>query len=82
MPTTETRLGERLSAVNSVKTMEVGTPMTSEAAMVLVYGRISRHSGLAFLEGGLLPWGWKKDQILERCLARQGGVVLYSSIPF
>ena len=41
MPTTETRFGERLSVVNSVKTMEVGTPVTSEAALGLVYGRKS-----------------------------------------
>ena len=60
MPTTKTRFGERLSAVNSVKTMEVGTPMTSEAAMVLVYGRKSRNSGLAFFRRRPSPLGMEE----------------------
>ena len=57
LPTTETRFGERLFAVNLVKTMEVGTTVTSEAAMVLVYGRKSGKSGLVFFRTRPFPLG-------------------------
>ena len=83
MPTIETHFGERLSAVNLGRLMEVGTPVILEAVMRLVYGRKLGNSGLFFfLERGLLYRGWKEDQLLERCLVRRGGAMFYLPLPF
>ena len=60
MPRTKTHFGERLSAVNLVKTMEVGTPVTSEAAMELVYGSKSGKSGLVFFRTRPSPLGMEE----------------------
>ena len=49
--------GERLSAVNLVSPQGAGTPVTLEAAMGLVYGRISEKNGSFFFQNAAFVIG-------------------------
>ena len=49
--------GERLSAANLVNLSEASTPVTSEVAMRLAYGRKSKKSGSTLSRTQSLPLG-------------------------
>ena len=57
LPTIEMLFGERLFAANLVNMSKAGTPVTSEVAMGLAYGRKSEKSGSALSRTQSLPLG-------------------------